>query len=122
MATQDNNSLETKINQIGLKVGNEIQASTGLTITGTKQLYADSDGKLATAAQQPFALGATQSTSTSALFTLSGKAVADVLTNTLVAGASVTTATKAGFVRVDVTSDDNTLAGGSYYLELFTIT
>lgn len=124
MSTQDNNSLEAKINALGLIVGNQILGapSNPVPTTASRQLWVDSDSRLGAGLQQPFALGATQSTSTSPLFTLSGKAVADVLTNTLVTGASVTTATKAGFVRVNVTSDDDTLTGGSYYLEIFTIT
>ena len=56
-----------------------------------------------------------------ALFNLSGKSVVDILTSTIVTGASVTTATSGAFVRVDVTTDDGTVAG-SYYLQLFVIT
>ncbi len=123
MPTQDGNSLDAKIAALGIKVGNQVlNSSTNLPTTASRQNWIDSDSRLGAGIQQPFALGATQSTSTSPLFTLSGKAVADVLTTTLVTGASVTTATKAGFVRVDVTSDDDTLTGGSYYLQLFTIT
>ena len=122
MATESNDSLNAKINALGIKVGNQVLEADGLATTASRQLWVDSESRFKAGLKQPFALGATQSTGTSPLFTLSGKAVADVLTNTLVAGASVTTATKAGFVRVDVTSDDDTLTGGSYYLELFTIT
>lgn len=122
MSTQDNNSLEAKINALGLIIGNQVLASTGLPTTPSRQNWIDSDSRFAAGTQQPFALGAAQSTVTSPLFTLSGKAVTDILVNSLVTGASVTTATKAGFVRVDITSDDNTFVAGSYYLELFTIT
>lgn len=115
--TQDNNSLEALINAKGLKVGNEVLGTDSLVTTPSANLTTDSSGKLAVVTT----VSARQSTATSALFSISGKAVADVLTNTLVTGASVSTATKAGFVRVDVTSDDNTLTGGSYYLELFTL-
>ena len=51
-----------------------------------------------------------------------GQAAADVLTQTLVAGASVTTATKAGFIRVNVQDEGNVMTDGDYYLEVFTIT
>lgn len=122
MPTQDGNSLEAKINGLGMMEGNQIlSASTFLPVTASKQNWVDSESRLATGAQQPFALGARQSTVGSALFTLSGKAVADVLTGTIVAGATVTTATKGAFVRVDVTTDDGTVAG-AYYVQLFVIT
>lgn len=119
--TESNDSLRARIDAIGMIVGNQVLASTGLPTTASRQLWVDSESRLASGLQQPFALGAAQSTITSPLFTISGKAQADVLTNTLVAGASVTTATKGAFVRVDVT-DDNSIVVGSYYLELFTIT
>ena len=52
---------------------------------------------------------------------VTGKSTADVLTQTLVAGASVTTATKAAFVRVAVVDSNGVLTDGNYYIELFTI-
>lgn len=116
--TQDNNSLEAKINTIGLKVGNEVLGTDSLVTTPSANLTTDTNGKLAVITT----LASRQSTVTLPAFSIAGKAVTDVLTNTLVTGASVTTATKAGFVRVNVTSDDDTLTGGSYYIELFTIT
>lgn len=118
MSTQDNNSLEARINAIGLKVGNEVLGTDSLVSTPSANLITDSSGKLSLITT----LASRQSTVTLPAFSISGKAVADILTNTLVTGASVTTATKAGFVRVAVTSDDDTLSGGSYYIELFTIT
>lgn len=62
-----------------------------------------------------------QSTVTAPVLKLSGTAVADVLTQSLVTGASVTTATKALFVRVSVTDSNEAVAAGNYYLQLFTI-
>lgn len=122
MGTEDNNSLKARIEALGLKIGNEVlESSTGLTTTPSRQNWIDENGRLGAGLQQPFALGARQSTVGSALFSLSGKSVSDILTGTIVSGASVTTATKGAFVRVDVTTDDGTVAG-SYYLELFTIT
>ena len=125
MATQDNNSLEAKINAIGLRINSDVLASldpTAAVTTASRQLWVDSNSRLASGIKQPFALGATQSTITDALFTISGKASTDVLTQTLVGGASVTTATKALFVRVSVTDDNSVVTAGDYYLQLFTIT
>lgn len=120
--TEGNESLKARIEAIGLKIGNEVlESSNGIITTSSRQAWIDENSRLAAGIQQPFALGARQSTVGGALFTLSGKAVADVLTGTVVAGASVTTVTKGAFARVDVTTDDGTVAG-SYYIELFTIT
>lgn len=63
-----------------------------------------------------------QSTSTGPLLKLSGTAVADVLTQSLVTGASVTTATKALFARVSVTDSNEAVTAGDYYIQLYTIT
>lgn len=119
--TEGNDSLNAKINALGLIIGNQVLGSDKNATTPSRQLWADSDSRLASGIKQPFALGAAQSTVTSPLFTLSGLSQSGVLVNTLVAGADVTTATKGAFVRVDVT-DDNSVVVGSYYIELFTIT
>lgn len=55
------------------------------------------------------------------MFRFTGQAAADVLTQTLVAGATVTTATKAAFVRVNVQDEGDQITDGNYYLQLFTI-
>lgn len=55
------------------------------------------------------------------MFRFTGQAAADVLTQTLVAGASVTTATKAGFIRVNVQDEGDVMTDGNYYLQVFTI-
>ena len=62
-----------------------------------------------------------QSTSTGPVMKLSGTALDNVLTQSLVTGASVTTATKALFVRVEVSDSNEAVTAGSYYLQLFTI-
>lgn len=117
MSTESNDSLKARIEALGIKVGNEVLGTDNLVSTPSANLITDSAGKLALQT----ASSARQSTLTGPMFTLAGKAVADVLVNTIVAGASVTTATKGAFVRVDLTTDDGTVTG-SYYLELFTIT
>ncbi len=121
MSTESAESLNAKILALGMIVGNQVLGSDKNATSPNSQMWADSDSRLKTGIQQPFALGAMQSTVTAALFKLSGISVGGVLTDTLVAGADVTTATKGAFVRVDVT-DDNSVVVGSYYIELFTIT
>jgi hypothetical protein len=122
MATEDNNSLRARIDAVGMMTGNQVlDATTKAPVTASRQNWIDSDSRFASGTQQPFALGASQSTVTSPLFTLSGKSAGGILTQTLVAGSDVTTATKAHFIRIDLT-DDNGVATGSFYLEAFTIT
>lgn len=123
MSTQGNDSLEAMIRALGLIVGNQVSAqTTRLPVTASQQMWVDSNSNLAVGTQQPFAMGAAQSTITSDLMLLSGKATTGILTNTLVAGADVTTATKALFVRVNVTDDNSVVTAGDYYIQLFTIT
>lgn len=122
MGSQSNDSLEAKINAMGLVVGNQVLGSDRNPTTASRQNWVDSDSRLAAGIQQPFALGAAQSTITGPVFILSGKATSGILINTLVLGSDVTTATKAAFLRVDVTDDNSVVTAGSYYLELFTIT
>lgn len=123
MSEQGLAGLEARINALGLITGNQILDNSNAKnpVSANLQLWAGTNGGLTAGIQQPFALGAAQSTITAALFSLSGRSQGGVLTQTIVNGADVTTATKAHFVRVDVT-DDNSVVVGSFYLELFTIT
>ena len=122
MSTQDNNSLLALLQLKSLKIGNEVLDTTDLPTTASTQLWVDSDKKLASGTKQPFALGASQSTITSELITVAGKATADVMTTTVVAGASFTTLTKAGAIRVYVSDDNSVLTAGYYYIPFYTIT
>ena len=121
MSTQDNNSLEARINAVGMFVGNQVLASTGSPTTASRQLWVDSESRLSSGLSQPFALGANQSTITSELITLAGKATTDVMTTTVVAGASFTTLTKGGAIRVYVSDDNSVLTAGYYYIPLYTL-
>ncbi len=122
MPTEDGNSLAAKIRAVGMYIGNQVLDAVGLPVTASKQLWVDFESRLQSGAQQPFAVGAAQSTITSPLFNLSGKATPGILTSTIVQGSDVTTATKANFVRVDLSEDSGLVPAGSYYIELFTIT
>jgi len=52
---------------------------------------------------------------------VTGQAGAGVLTQTLVAGADVTTATKAAFIRVNIQDEGNQITDGNYYVQVYTI-
>ncbi len=55
------------------------------------------------------------------MFRFTGQSAADVLTQTLVAGAAVTTATKAAFIRVNLQDEGDVITDGNYYLQVFTL-
>lgn len=137
MGTQDNTSLETLIKQKGLNVGNEVLTAAGVKTAGKYHLATDSESKLIETSATTGALAhAHQSSTTGALpalkitqadtseeaIRITGSATADVLTETLVAGATVTTATKAGFIRVNIQDDGNVMTDGNYYIQVYTIT
>lgn len=118
MATQDNNSLEAVINAGKMKAGNPVLNSSGSKAASQiSQLTTDATGNLQVTTYLPLV----GETTTSKLFEFTGTATADVLTQTLVAGASVTTATKAGFIRVGITDAGGVMTNSSYYLEVFTL-
>lgn len=137
MSSPSPDAVKTEINQGRMKVGNEILKAVGTVIGGLYQLAADSAGKLVEITSSVGSLIHAQQSSTTGTATplvveqqaitlpalkITGRSAANVLVNTLVAGASVTTATKAGFVRISVVDAAGVMTDGSYYLEVFTIT
>ena len=114
-----NEAIQAQITARGLKVGNPVHIQTAQTpVTANTVLTTDASSNLQATSNLPVV----QPTITSEIFTLTGKSTSGVLTTTLVAGADVTTATKAGFLRVNVTDSNGNITNGNYYLELFTIT
>lgn len=120
MATPPIDSLQDLINRKGLNTGNDVLTSTGAPATASVPLYVDANKKLQAQAI-PFALPLTAASTTAALLDFTGTATADVLTQTIVAGATVTTATEACFVRVNLTDLGDVQTDGAYYIQLFTI-
>lgn len=107
------------INQVGLKVGNRILAATGLVNnTSITQLYSDANSNL-TADNR---IIAEQPTKTLEFLRLSATPGKDVLTNTIVQGADVTTATIAGYARMALVSGvDGVVSTSAYYVPFYTI-
>ena len=137
MSSPSPDAVKTEIDQGRMKVGNEVLKAVGTVISGLYQLAVDSAGKLVEITSSVGSLIHAQQSSTTGTDTpilveqqaitlpalkITGRSAADVLVNTLVAGASVTTATKAGFVRVAIVDSAGVMTDGSYYLEVFTIT
>lgn len=136
MATEPIDSLRDLINKKGLNAGNKVLNASGVVTGANYQLASDSNGELAIAnattgtlihAQQSSTTGAVsplrveQADVSEEMIKFTGSATADVLTQTLVAGASVSTATKAGFIRVHITDTGDVMTDGYYYLEVFTL-
>ena len=136
-------SLDDKINRMGLKVGNMILASDGTEGTADSVPYIDSNKKLAsnalTASQPlyidsnkvpqsgslpfaiPLAAGATDSGFST--LSISGRATgsADELMHlNLVAGANAS-ATIAGYYRVTVTDAAGVITDGAYYAPFYVL-
>ncbi len=119
MATPSNDELAAVIAANGLKVGNLVKKdATGVTVGASLNLQTDTNGNLSAVAPSTIV----QPTITSEAYNVTGKSAGGILVNTLVAGADVTTATKAAFIRVALTDSAGNITNGNYYLEVFTIT
>ena len=143
MSSPSADSLKTEIDQGRMRVGNQFQAATGLPVTANQIPYVDSNSNLATAtltASQlvysnsssvpvagvpPFALAMAAAATTVSVFTVSGTSTLsadEIMHNTLVAGAGVTTWTKTGFIQVDITDAGGNITNGKHYIQFGTLT
>lgn len=125
MSTQDGNSLEALVNSKGLKVGNQVLASTGLPATASTPLFVDANNQL-NAAGFPFAVPMIAgATSTSAkVFTVEGSStgsVNELYHQTLVQGSVASTLSVQGLMRITVTDDAGNITNGDYYVPFGTL-
>lgn len=105
-----------------LVVGNPVKNALKIQALASLPMYADSSGQLAVGAI-PFALPLAPSAATGAAVDVTGTVNGNIMTQTLVAAASATTFTSAGFIRVTiVSSQDGLLSTGAYYLQIGTLT
>ena len=119
MSSQSPDSVKTEVDQGRMRVGNQVQLANGLpAASAVSQMTTDASGNLQVTSHLPVVAA----TSAAKIFDLSGTAATGVLTNTLVGGASVTTATIGGYIRVDVTAAGTGFTSGSYYLPVYVIT
>ena len=125
MSSSTPDSLKTEIEQGRLATGNYIVTATGAVTTASSNLYVDSSGKLESGSL-PFVLplyAGSASTSYAAL-AVSGYATLsadEVMHNTLVAGAGVTTWTKTGFLQIDVYDAAGNITNGKHYIQFGTL-
>lgn len=111
-------AVRQEISTNAMRVGNPITNANGTpAATAVLNLTADASSNLQTHAR----ITGVQPTNTAATFNITGGSTSGLLTTTLVAGSDVTTATKACFIRLDLTDSNGHITNGSYYLEAFTL-
>lgn len=124
MSTPSTDGLKLEIDAGRMRIGNQVQASTGLPQTASTTLYVDSGSNLASG-NLPFALPLFAGvTSTSAsVYSIEGSATGtanDLMHLTLVKGSNAT-ATVAGYYRITVTDDAGVVTTGDYYAPFYTL-
>lgn len=126
MSLENTDGLYDLIRNFTLKVGNLIKDLVGASASASVPLYSDSNSKLA-AGGFPFALqllaGVTDTSFSVAAITGSSTGSANELMHqTLVDGAQVTTFTKTGFLRVTITDSAGNITNGAHYIQIGTLT
>ena len=126
MSTESNDSLNAKILAMRLQIGNEVLGSNGLVGSPSMLLYADSAGKLAQG-NIPFMVPLHAGVSNTGYSVMEIKGYStltdnDIMHQTLVAGAGVTTFTKTGFIRVNIIDSAGNITDGSHYIQIGTLT
>lgn len=112
-------NLSALINEVGLKVGNRVKGTDGNpAVSAVTNLYMDANSNLASSV--PVLVN--QPTITGEIINLTGTPNADILTQTLVDGGSVTTGTINSYFKVQVVSSNTALVSSTaYYLPLYTL-
>lgn len=117
-----NEAIQAQIRSKGLKIGNIVSttdsSSDAAAFSAVTQLTADATGKLQGTAYLPIA----QPVLTEHVMEVTGSPNGNIMTQTLVAAASMTTETSAGFIRIFITSDNSAIMStGFYYIPFSTI-
>lgn len=107
------------INATDVQIGSLVKNTAGTQGVAASALYADTNGNLASGGVVPFISGITNTAA--AFFSVEGSSTNtanDLMHQSLVAGANVTTATKQAFLRVTLTDDAGNITNGDYYIQL----
>lgn len=125
MSLENSDGLYDLIRNFTLKVGNIIRDLVGGAATASSPLYVDSSSKLAVGGF-PFALQllagvADTSFSVAAVSGSSTGSANELMHQTLVDGATVTTFTKTGFMRVTITDAAGNITNGAHYIQFGTL-
>ena len=119
MSSPTSDGLKSEIDAGRMRVGNPIQTAAGLpAATNVSQLTTDSSGNLQVTAHLPIV----QPTTTDKVIDVTGISATGILVNTLVGGATVTTATIGGYFRVAITATGSGTTSGSYYVPFYVLT
>jgi len=132
MGTPGIDGLDAKINAIAGILGNVVLDPSGKTTgTASTPLYVDSSSKVAQG-NVPFTFPVAGVTITGVLATTTSALIVTGTANTdnadlymsgqLVGGARVTTFTKTGFIRVNITDASGVLTNGEHYIQVGTLT
>lgn len=117
MSTPSGDALRQEIVENALVAGNPVKTVSKINVGAVSQLTADTSGNLQATAHLPVS----QPTSTERILDLTGVGTTGALTQTFVGSATVTTATIAGYVRVNITNSGSGFTTGSYYLPVYTL-
>ena len=124
--TQDNNSLEAKINALSMRIGNDVNLADPQAgkATASTLLYVDSNQKLAQGdVPFPVVLAAGSTDTSFSAMSIKGSATGsanELMHLTLVKGANAT-ATIAGYTRITVTDAAGVITTGAYYMPFYTL-
>lgn len=121
MSTPSADGLKQELDAGRMRVGNQVQLATGLVAAVSAPLSTDGNGNLA--AGTPLVMSAL--TTTASFLDVTGFATLsadEIMHNSLVAGAGVTTWTKTGFIQINVTDSAGNITNGKHYIQFGTLT
>lgn len=111
-----------EITENALVAGNPVKTSAKAPATASQPMYVDSNSQMASGSF-PFAIPFAAQAVTDSALSISGTPNGNIMTQTLVAAASATTITAAGYVRMTVVSaNEAIMSSGAYYIQVNTIT
>lgn len=120
MSTPNSDGLKQEIDAGRMRVGNQVQLASGLPAAVSAPLATDASGNLA--AGTPLVMAALTTAVAFLDFTGQSTGSADeMMHNTIVAGANVTTWTKTGFIQVNITDSGGNVTNGKHYIQFGTL-
>jgi hypothetical protein len=122
MSTPSGDSVRAEITENALVAGNPVKESTKLPATASKPLFVDENSSMSSG-DFPFAIPFVAQSVTDPAISVTGTPNGNIMTQTIVAAASATTVTSAGFFRMDLVSlNEAIFSSGAYYVQLNTLT
>lgn len=114
-------NLASLVNASNLKIGNRVRGANGNpAAAAVTNISVDANSNLQ--ATVPLTAAQPATNLTGELMSLTGSPNGNALTQTFVAGASVSTATAAGYFRIAMVSDNSAIFSTSaYYLPVYTL-